>query len=320
MNAYDLPKRVILQEEGPREGFQSEGPIAVADKLRLIHALAQTGLSVINCASFVDVRRVPQMADAEAIAAGIERRPGVRYTGIWLNAKGFARARASNLDLIPNVIASVSDTFARNNSGRAATDLIAAQGTMIEVYRAEALPLRAAHIFTAFGCPYEGIVDPVQCAHVVDALLAQCAAHEARPEILYLCDTVGAANPRSIRTTVELVRNHWPSLEIALHLHDTRGMGLANVLAGLESGVTRFDTSIAGLGGCPFAGNQAAAGNICTEDVALMCEEMGIATGLDLGRLAQAAQLAEAIVGHPLPGKFMKAGRIARYAARQAIQ
>ena len=312
MANYTLPGCVILQEEGPREGFQSEGPISISDKARLIDALAATGLKTINCASFVDVRRVPQMADAEEIARAIIRRPGVFYTGIWLNPKGFERARASGLDLLPNVFASVSDTFARNNNGRSAADLIALQGTMIETYRNAGMDLAAAHIFTAFGCPYEGIADPRRCMETVGALLAQCAERGAMPAVLYLCDTVGAANPVSVRKTIDLVRSRWPTLEVGLHLHDTRGMGLANVLAGLELGVSRFDTSIAGIGGCPFAGNKSAAGNVCTEDVALMCEEMGIATGLDLERLRDAAYVAQEIVGHSVPGKFMKSGRIRR--------
>lgn len=309
MSVNQMPSRVILQEEGPREGFQSEAHIPVEDKLSLIHALAETGLEVINCASFVS-SRVPQMADAEEIAVRLQKRPGVKYLGMWLNGKGFDRALASGLDLVPNVFASVSDTFARNNNGRSAQEVVAAQGAMIERYRAAGLGLRAAHLFTAFGCPYEGKADPDGSVKMLDALLQVCAEHDELPGIVYLCDTVGAADPLSIRVTLDKVRNRWPSMEIGLHLHDTRGMGLSNVFAALQCGVGRFDTSVAGLGGCPFAGNSAAAGNVCTEDVAFMCEEMGIDTGLDLDRLADVARMAEAIVGHPLPGKFMKAGPI----------
>jgi len=219
---------------------------------------------------------------------------------------------SSGLDLVPNVFASVSDTFARNNNGRSATDLIAAQGAMIDRYRSAGMQLRAAHIFTAFGCPYEGIVAPERCVEVLGDLLEVCKEHGEMPDVVYLCDTVGAANPLAVRRALDLARSRWPEQEFALHLHDTRGMGLSNVLAALQCGVKRFDTSIAGLGGCPFSGSKAAAGNVCTEDVALMCEEMGISTGLNLDRLAEAACLAEEIVGHPLPGKFMKAGRIRR--------
>ncbi len=306
----DLPARVWLQEEGPREGFQSEALVAVADKLRLVHALAETGLEQINCVSFVDPRRVPQMADAEAVAAGLQRRPGVRYTGIWLNGAGFERALASGLDLVPNVVCSVSDTFARRNNGCSAEDLVQRQSAMLARYRAAGMVLEAAHVFTAFGCHYEGPATPQQCLQRLAGLLDLCAAHGMAPHRVYLCDTVGAANPRQVRTLLDQARTRWPAQEFALHLHDTRGMGLANVLAGLQAGVQHFDTSVAGLGGCPFTGHRAAAGNVCTEDVALMCEEMGIPTGLDLDALAACARLAETIVGHALPGKFMKAGRI----------
>jgi hydroxymethylglutaryl-CoA lyase len=315
MTAYNLPKRVVLQEEGPREGFQSEGPIAISEKLQLIHALADTGLSHINCVSFVDTRRVPQMADAEQLAAGIHRRPGVSYTGIWLNGAGFDRAFASGIDMVPNVFASVSNTFAQKNNGCTADELIAKQASMLERYHAAGLALQAAHIFTAFGCHYEGYVTPERCVSTLGALLQACAEAGQMPAVVYLCDTVGAANPQSVRQTLDLARSRWPQIEFALHLHDTRGMGLANVLAGLEMGIARFDSSIAGLGGCPFAGHKSAAGNICTEDVAFMCEEMGIETGLNLDALMKCARLAESIVGHPLPGKFMKAGPI-RHSSR----
>lgn len=311
---FDLPSRVLLQEEGPREGFQSEAPIPVHDKLRLIHALAQTGLRHINCVSFVDPKRVPQMADAEEIAAAIQRQPGVAYTGIWLNGQGLERAVASGLDLVPNVISSVSNTFSMKNNGCSSADLIRKQSAMLERYKAAGLQLEAAHVFTAFGCHYEGDIAPEDCIATLADLLVVCQEHGMQPRTVYLCDTVGAANPRLIHALVGLARSRWPQIEFTLHLHDTRGMGLANVLAGLQMGVARFDASIAGLGGCPFAGNRAAAGNVCTEDVALMCEEMGIFTGLDLDALIACAQLAESIVGHPLPGKLMRAGRIRRNA------
>ncbi|HSV83281.1 MAG TPA: hydroxymethylglutaryl-CoA lyase [Ramlibacter sp.] len=310
MSAGDLPSSVVLQEEGPREGFQSEAAVAVSAKLELIHALAETGLLDINCVSFVDPRRVPQMADAEEVAAGIRRKPGVRYTGIWLNGAGFERAAASGLDLVPNVFTSVSSAFAQRNNGCSSAELTRKQGAMLERYRAAGMRVAAAHVFTAFGCHYEGRVVPAQAVAAVQDLLDVCAEHDQQPRVIYLCDTVGAANPGSVRQLLHQARSRWPGQEFALHLHDTRGMGLANVLAGLQYGVRRFDTSIGGLGGCPFAGNKAAAGNVCTEDVAFMCEEMGIATGLDLDALLRCADLAEEIVGHPLPGKFRKAGRI----------
>lgn len=312
MNTGDLPSRVAIQEEGPREGFQSEPPVALADKLRFIDALAQTGLPQINCVSFVDPARVPQMADAEEVAQRLVRRPGVRYTGIWLNGKGFERALASGLDLLPNVVASASSTFSMKNNGCSGAALIERQGPMLERYRQAGLSLDAAHVFTAFGCHYEGDIAPEKAIATLAALLGLCAGHGIAPRTVYLCDTVGAAHPLQVQRLLGMARSRWPQQEFALHLHDTRGMGLANALAGLQMGVARFDASVGGLGGCPFAGNTAAAGNICTEDLALMCEEMGIDTGLDLDALADCGRLAESIVGHSLPGKFKNAGGLRR--------
>lgn len=304
----DLPRSVTIQEEGPREGFQSEAAVSLPDKLRLIEALAETGLKQINCVSFVDPRRVPQMADADDVARRLRRRNDVRYTGIWLNARGFERALTSGLDLDANVVISVSDTFSRKNNGCGKDELIRAQGLMIERYHAVGLPLEAAHVFTAFGCHYEGAISPENCVDTLKELLLVCADHDAIPRTVYLCDTTGSANPRQIQRVLGLARSRWPDQEFALHLHDTRGTGIANALAGLEMGVARFDASVGGMGGCPFAGNSGAAGNICTEDLANMCEEMGIATGIDLPALSDCARMAESIVGHALPGKLMRSG------------
>ncbi len=309
MAGLDFPKRVFLQEEGPREGFQMEGPIAVSRKLELIHALAETGLHHINCASFVDARRVPQMADAQEVAKGLIRKPGVKFTGIWLNLRGFERALASGLDLTPNVVATVSNAFSLRNNGCSSHDLIERQRAMLGQYREHGLRLQAAHVFTAFGCNIEGPVSIAQCTACLRELLSVCREEAAWPPVVYLCDTVGAANPAQVRALLEAVRHEWPDIEFALHLHDTRGMGLANALAALQMGVARFDASIGGLGGCPFAGHVGASGNICTEDLAFMCEEMGIATGLNLDALLRCAWLAQDIVGHALPGRMMKTVR-----------
>ncbi|MBN8907221.1 MAG: hydroxymethylglutaryl-CoA lyase, partial [Rhodospirillales bacterium] len=313
----DLPKRVTICEEGPREGFQSEPPIATAEKLRLIEALAKTGLREINCVSFVDRERVPQMADAEDIAAMLNREPGVRYTGTWLNTKGFDRALASGIDVTASVFAITSDAFARKNNNRSADEIMDVQRAMIDRYRTAGLKVELAYVFTAFGCQFEGDVAAQKSVDTLQLLLDVCAEEGADPETLYFCDTVGAANPNSVRRLLGLARSRWPDKSFALHLHDTRGMGLANILAGLEMGVARFDTSIGGLGGCPFAGNRAAAGNVCTEDLVLMLEELGIETGLNLDALIACAHLARDIVGHPLVGKVMNAGKVRHHPTLQ---
>ncbi|MGF7159288.1 hydroxymethylglutaryl-CoA lyase [Rhodoligotrophos appendicifer] len=310
----DVPARVTITEEGPREGFQSEPPgIATEAKIRLVEALAETGVTRITCASFVDARRLPQMADAEAIAAGIRRRAGVAYTGLWLNEKGFRRAEASGLDLDPLIVGSASDTFLMRNNNRTPEASLADQRRMLEVYADAGLSPGPIYLFTAFGCNYEGDVPVAKVVACTDSLIGLYDERGIAPSALYLCDTVGAANPMLVSTIVGAIRERWPSLEIALHLHDTRGIGMANVLAGLQMGVARFDASVGGLGGCPFAGNRAAAGNIATEDLVFLCEEMGIQTGIDLEALIEAARLAEGIVCHPLPGRVMKAGSLARF-------
>lgn len=309
----DLPTRVRICEEGPREGFQMEpSTIPTGDKIRLIEALAETGLADIACCSFVSAARVPQMADAEAIVAGTHRRPGVRYTGLWLNRAGFERAEATGLDLNGLIVASASETFGIRNNNRDREGMRESQRDLMAAYGKAGVTTIAGYVFTAFGCNFEGAISPDKVVAAVEDILAVTSEASVSPEVVYLCDTIGAATPPSVERAIGTVRDRWPDLPLGLHLHDTRGIGMANALAGLQLGVNRFDTSIGGLGGCPFAGNRAAAGNLCTEDLAYLCEEMGIETGVDVDALISAANLAEAIVGHPLPGKLRQVGRPAR--------
>lgn len=310
----DLPNHVTIVEEGPREGFQSEArTFPLAERARFIEALAATGLGEINCCSFVDPKRVPQMADSETLARTVQRRPGTRYVGLWLNDRGFQRARATPLDLDGILIASASETFGKRNNNRDRAELLTEQRRMLEAYKDAGVKVGGLYVFTAFGCNYEGDVPLEAVMGAAADLITLCAEHDIRPSHLYLCDTVGAANPRLVEKTVGAVRERWPDMRIGLHLHDTRGLGLANASAGLRLGVDRFDASCAGLGGCPFAANRAAAGNICTEDFAFMCEEMGVATGIDVEALVDCARSVESLVGHPLPGKLMKAGTLSKF-------
>lgn len=312
----DLPSRVLICEEGPREGFQSLPPVATSDKVRLIEALATTGLTQIDCVSFVNPKLVPTMADAEDVAAAIRKQPGVRYVGLWLSESGFQRALATQLDIAAAVLCCTTDGMARANNGCSASELLHKQGRLIDLYRQHGLPLESAHVSTAFGCSIEGPVTPEKTVATIADLLAVCDDHGMRPQVVYLSDTVGAGTPVLVTHVLDKARSRWPEQDFGLHLHDTRGMGLANAYAGLRLGVTRFDASIGGLGGCPFSGSQGAAGNVCTEDLALMCEEMGVGTGLDLEALFACAHMAEQIAGRPLPGKARLAGRLkARTAA-----
>jgi hydroxymethylglutaryl-CoA lyase len=307
----DMPTRVHLHEEGPREGFQIEpGPIATADKVRLIEALAATGLDEVECVSFVDPRRVPGMADAEAVAKAIRRREGVRYTGLWLNLRGLERARAAGLDVNGSLGLYASETFSVRNNGKDTEGLLTAMRATMDYLVEHRIPVSSGIIMTAFGCNLEGDIAPQRVVEQAGRLIAVAAEYGLKLPLLRLADTVGRGNPNSIAAVVGAVRERWPDQRIGLHLHDTRGTAMANALVGLQMGVDSFDSACAGLGGCPFAGHQGAAGNICTEDLAFLCEEMGIDTGLDLDALVECAHLAESIVGHPLPGKLMRGGTL----------
>lgn len=307
-----LPARVEIHEEGPREGFQIEPPgFSIADRAALVEALADSGLERIQVASFVSPTRVPQMADAAELFAAIRRKLGVRYTALWLNEQGFDRARATAaVDLAGTLYFYASDAFSRQNSGRGAAEQAQAQRRWVERYRAEGLEIESAYVMTAFGCNLEGAISEERVAESL-RFIAQLQKDEGfRLPAVYLADTVGWAEPRMIRRRIDLVRNLLPGVRVGLHLHDTRGLGMANALAALEHGVDLFDASVAGLGGCPFCGHAhgGAAGNICTEDLAFLCEQMGIATGIDLPRLLEAARLAERIIGRRLEGKLMHSG------------
>lgn len=310
----DLPKSVTIHEEGPREGFQIEaGPIATAEKIRFIEALADTGLKKIDCVSWVNPKRVPGMADADEVARGVRRRAGVRYTGLWLNLAGLERALRAPLDLVGSILVTASEPFSVKNTNMTIAETFESQRRQLETYRERAIAVEWGYVLTAFGCNLQGEVPAGQVLTMVEHVLALAAEAGVRLRGVYLCDTVGWATPQSIERRVGAVRERWPDLKVGLHLHDTRGTGVASAYAALRLGVDQFDGSVAGLGGCPFAGHKGAAGNICTEDFVFMCHEMGIETGTDLEALIECAHLAERIVGHVLPGKVMHSGSLARF-------
>lgn len=310
----DIPKSISIQEEGPREGFQIEpGPISTADKVRFIEALAGSGLHHIQCVSFVDPRRVPGMADSEEVAKQIKRRDGVQYTGLWLNLRGFERAVKTSLDIAGSMQMSASETFSVKNTGKNREQTLHEQRRLLDFYSINNVKVETAIVMTAFGCNFEGAVDPGTVRDCVATILDLAGEFGITLKRMRLADTVGWANPNSIARVVGTLRERWPDLPLTLHLHDTRGAAMANALMGLQMGVDSFDSSCAGLGGCPFAGHKAAAGNICTEDLVYMCEEMGIKTGVNLDALIECARMAESIVGHPLPGKIMHAGSLSRF-------
>jgi hydroxymethylglutaryl-CoA lyase len=310
----DLPKRVDIHEEGPREGFQIEpGPIATQEKVRFCEALAETGLHDVQCVSFVDPRRVPGMADAVEVAQSIRQKPGVDYTAIALNLRGYERAIQTPLHITGGIQMSASNTFSIRNTNKDSAETLLEQRRQLEFFRNHGIPVESAIVMTCFGCNFEGAVAPETVRDCVGSLLALADEFDITLDRVRLADTVGWASPASIQRVVGIVRDKWPDLRLALHLHDTRGTGLANALMGLQMGIDSFDSSCAGLGGCPFAGHKGAAGNICTEDLVFMCEEMGIETGINLDALIECARMAETIVGHPLPGKIMHGGSLTQY-------
>ena len=315
----DLPKTVRIKEVGPREGFQFEkGAISLADKIALVDALSSTGLRTIEFTSFVSPKWVPQMADAEQMVAGIRRVPGVAYEAIWLNEAGLERAARLRdvLALRPMFSVAGSDTFMRKNTNRGIDERIDELPGWAGRYQKLGLDWIDAGVMAAFGCNYEGDVEPKRVVSVLQRVEEKANACGSRLGAIGLADTMGWANPLRIKRLVGTVREHWPSVPVKLHLHDTRALAIANVVAALEMGVDCFDSAVAGMGGCPFAAHKGAAGNVTTEDVVFLCQEMGIETGIDLDAMIAAGQLAERVVGHPLPGKLKSGGNLETYRAR----
>lgn len=314
----DFPKFVQINEEGPREGFQFEkGPIPTERKVELIDALSETGLNHIQVASFVNPNRVPGWADADEVVARYNRKPGVHYTALWLNTKGLLRAIATDrLDIEGSFSLTASEKFLARNQQCSLEDNVRRAHDTLKLYKQHGIKLKRAGLMAAFGCNFQGEIPHALVLDMVQQLLDIAAEHDMPPEVFSLADTMAWATPKSIRELVGKVRNRFPELTLSLHLHDTRGMGIANAYAGLEMGVAIFDSTVAGLGGCPFAAHKGAAGNVCTEDLVFMLDEMGIETGIDLDRLIAVAQLAEDVVGHPLPGSVKMGGSLKALRAR----
>jgi hydroxymethylglutaryl-CoA lyase len=309
-----FPSRIHITEEGPREGFQFEKKqIATARKIELIDALSETGLEQIQVTSFVSPKAVPQMADADEVVRGIHLKDGVDYIALWLNLQGFERALATGrLHMEASVSLTASETFLQRNQKRTMAENLEQQRKMAAAYKAAGLKIERGTIMSAFGCNFEGEIPVSRVVSLVQDALDVAKEQGDEINLFNLSDTMGWATPRGIREVVDAVRGKFPQLELSLHLHDTRGMGIANAYAGLELGVTHFDACVGGLGGCPFAGNRAAAGNVCTEDLVFMCNDLGIETGVNIDALIAVAKLAEDIIGHPLPGAVLTGGSLSQ--------
>ncbi|NDC36874.1 MAG: hydroxymethylglutaryl-CoA lyase, partial [Proteobacteria bacterium] len=280
-----FPSKVYLRELGPREGFQTlPQVIPTSSKLELIRLLGQAGVPEIEVTSFVRADRVPQMADADTVVRECVKVPGVKYTALYLNYQGFERAESTaRLDNDGWIYIAASETFLKRNNNVTIAETIAKIPQWLGLFKRFNKPLHGVMISTAFGCNYEGPISQERVLDILEQVQYQLNTVGSRPIEISLADTMGWGTPVRVRHLINAVREKFPGSEVSLHLHDTRGSGMANVYAGLEEGIRIIDCSIAGMGGCPFA--KGAAGNVPTEDVAFLCQELGIETGVSLDQL-----------------------------------
>jgi hydroxymethylglutaryl-CoA lyase len=298
MNRGTLPARVKLVEVGPRDGLQNEKQaVATADKVNLVDRLQAAGLREIEVTSFVSPKWVPQMADNAAVMAGIRRLPGVRYSVLTPNLKGFEAALDSRPDEIV-VFSAASEAFNQRNINCSIAESIERFAPVAAAARAAGIKVRGA-ISCAVGCPYEGDIAPERVA-MVAGLMQQIGVHHVG-----VADTIGVGTPRKVQDALEAALRHYPVEEVSGHFHDTYGMALANIMASLELGIATFDTSVSGLGGCPYA--KGATGNVATEDVVFLLNGLGIETGVDLDRLIDAGVFIRDILGQPNGSRVARA-------------
>jgi len=295
----ELPSEVSIYEVSPRDGLQNEAAlVATHAKVRLIEALVRSGLRRIEITSFVSPKWVPQMADADQVAHMATPPEGVNFSALVPNGRGLQRAQAAGLDEVA-VFLSASETHNLKNVNKTIEQTLRAFDRVIEPGVAAGVRVRG-YVSTVWGCPYEGEIAIADALRLTKELLDRGCYQVS------LGDTIGVGTPLQTRAILEAMLAEIPAERLALHLHDTRGTALANVLVGLSMGITTFDAAVGGLGGCPYA--PGAAGNLATEDLVYCLHGMGIETGIDLEQLWQAGQVAEALVGRKLPGKVHVAG------------
>lgn len=292
-----------INEVAPRDGFQIETAfIPTEDKIGLIDALSATGLARIEATSFVSPKAVPNLRDAADVVRGIKRYPEVGITVLVPNVKGAERALACQLDEI-NLVMSASDSHSLANLRMTPEHSLAQFTEILKMARGSDVFVNAS-LSTSFGCPFEGVVPEARVFDLVDKMLALGVNG------VTLCDTTGMANPAQVGRLCEALLRRFPEAPFTLHFHNTRGMGLANAMSAWQAGITRFDASLGGLGGCPFA--PGATGNVCTEDLVHMFEEMDVPTGVDLDALLAVSVTLPEMVTHDTPGQVVKAGKADR--------
>jgi hydroxymethylglutaryl-CoA lyase len=297
-----LPTTVKLVDVGPRDGLQNEkGEVPAAVKIELVHRLQDAGLKEIEATSYVSPKWVPQMADAPAVMAGIERRAGVRYSVLTPNLKGLESAMALDKAFWPDeivVFAAASERFSQRNINCSIDESIERFRPVVELARANGIYVRGA-ISCAVGCPYEGEVPPAAVDKVARLMKGIGVQHAG------VADTIGVGTPAQVQRAMEATLKHYDLADVSGHYHDTYGQALANTLVSLEMGVWQYDASVAGLGGCPYA--KSATGNVATEDVVYMLHGMGIDTGIDLDKLIDAGQFISDFLGRPTNSRAGKA-------------
>jgi hydroxymethylglutaryl-CoA lyase len=306
-----LPKRVEVYEVGPRDGLQNElRTVPTKDKARLIEALVAAGETRIEVTSFVSPKWIPQLADAEELLRLVGRKPGVVFSALVPNLKGLERAREAGLEEAA-IFISASEAHSKKNINKSISEAIETSRETVEAALRAGMRVRG-YLSTVWGCPYEGAV-PVERVVDICRRLTDMGIYQ-----LSLGDTIGVGTPRQTEELLSALLRHLPVEKLALHLHDTRGTALANALVGLAAGVTTFDASIGGLGGCPYA--PGAAGNLATEDAVFMLHGMGVETGINLDKLVQAGEIAQELIGRKLSGKYLQAalGERDKKASRRA--
>jgi isopropylmalate/homocitrate/citramalate synthase len=298
-----MTKRVTVVEVGPRDGLQNEpAGVSTADKIEFVNRLSAARLPVMEVSAFVSPRWVPQMADAAEVFAGITRRPGIRYTALVPNIQGLERAIAAGVSEVA-VFAASTETFSRRNINQSIDESLRTYEQVCARAQASGIRVRG-YLSTAFGCPFEGTVPPSQVARIA-ARLVDLGVFEVA-----VSDTIGVAHPGQVPVVLEAVLARVPAEQLALHFHDTRGTALANVLTALPFGISTFDASAGGLGGCPYA--PGAAGNLATDDLLYMLDGMEIETGVSLSALSDASRFIASRVGHPLPSRYAQAEAASR--------
>jgi hydroxymethylglutaryl-CoA lyase len=305
MRTNNLPSHVTIREVGPREGFQIlKRTVPTESKLKLITGLVDAGLREIEVASFVRPDKVPTMADADAVIAGLPQRTDVAFTALYLNQKGFLRGEESaSLRNKGWLYTSPSQSFLKANANMTVEESLASVPAWIELFDSYGKKLEGLMVSTAFGCGYEGRIDAAAVESLARRFVESAQQHGSQIQEVCLADTIGIADPAAVRRLVRLVQGL--GVSVSLHLHNTWGLALTNVYAGLLEGVKVFESSVGGMGGCPFT--PGAAGNVATEDVVFLCHSMGVATGVDLEKLCKAVGLAESLAGEALTSEVYQA-------------